>query len=158
MIKIKMTTESLANIKYNRELPKELTNTFRKTAYQMGDTLYKWLLADMKKPKSGRTYKSYFGVGGKFKNPKLVKASAPSETPAIRSGMFRKSVNFIVRGNKTLEWGSGKDNLATDYASALEFGTKKMQARQPLQRSMQANDGKIKALTNSNIKRVLNVR
>lgn len=157
-MKIKISTEGLANIKYNRELPKELTNVFRKTAYQIGDTLYKWLLVDMKKPKSGRVYKSYFGVKGRYKTPKLIKASAPSETPAVRSGMFRKSVNFIVRGNKTLEWGSGKDNLATDYASALEFGTRKMQARQPLQRSMKANDSKIKAMANSNIKKVLNVR
>ena len=152
---MKMTTEGLATLRRNRELPAELTVGFRKVAYQVGKTLHSWLLQDMKKPKSGREYKSYFGVGGKLKRPKLVRASAPSETPAVRTGNFRRSVNFIVRGNRTLEWGSGKDGFATGYNKALEFGSKNMKARAPLQRSMQANDGRIKAMAISNIEKVI---
>jgi hypothetical protein len=152
---MKMTTEGLATLKRNRELPAELSVGFRKVAYQVGKTLHSWLLQDMKKPKSGREYKSYFGVKGRLKKPKLLRASAPSETPAVRTGNFRKSVNFVVRGNKTLEWGSGENGLATEYNKALEFGSKNMQAREPLQRAMRAKDGEIKSLAIANIKKVV---
>jgi len=150
-----MTTEGLATLLKNRKLPQEISVAFRKTSYEIGKTLHNWLKQDMKKPKTGRQYKSYFGVGGKLKRPKLVRASAPSETPAVRPGNFRRSVNFIVRGNRTLEWGSGKDGFATGYNKALEFGSKNMKARAPLQRSMQANDGRIKAMAISNIEKVI---
>jgi len=152
---MKMTTEGLATLRRNRELPAELTVGFRKVAYQVGKTLHSWLLQDMKKPKSGKIYKSYFGVKGRFKQPKLITASAPSETPAVRTGNFRKSVNFVVRGNTKLEWGSGQDGLATEYNKALEFGSKNMKARAPLQRAMQAKDAEIKSLAINNIKKIV---
>ena len=152
---MKMTTEGLATLKRNRDLPAELSVGFRKVAYQVGKKLHSWLLQDMKKPKSGREYKSYFGVKGRLKKPKLLRASAPSETPAVRTGNFRKSVNFVVRGNKTLEWGSGQDGQATEYNKALEFGSKNMQARAPLQRAMQAKDANIKSLAINNIKKII---
>lgn len=151
---IYLTTESKALLLKNRNLPIEITNAFRKTAYMAGKTLLSWLKQDMKKPKSGKIYKSYFGVKGKYRQAKFITASAPSETPAIRTGNFRKSVDFTVIGNTKLEWGSGKGS-ATDYASALEFGTKKMQAREPLQRSMKANDDAIKAMSINNLKKVI---
>jgi hypothetical protein len=153
---MKMTTNgNLATLLKNKKLNKQVTDAYRKTAYQIGRTLRDWLLQDMKKPKSGREYPVYFGVRGRLKKPKLKRASAESETPAIRTGEFRKSINFIVRGNRTLEWGSGKDSFAIKYSKALEFGSKNMKARMPLQRSMQANEGRIKALAISNIEKVI---
>lgn len=151
---ITMTVASKLLLQKNRYLPIEITNAFRKTAYQSGKILLSWIKQDMKQPKTGRAYKSYFGVKGKYKQARFITASAPSETPAIRTGNFRKSIDFTVIGNTKLEWGSGK-GTATEYASALEFGTKKMQARQPLQRSMKANDGAIKALSIANIKKTI---
>jgi len=151
---IKMTVASKLLLQRNRSLPFEITNAFRKTAYQAGKTLLSWIKQDMKKPKTGRVYKSYFGVKGKYKQARFIRASAPSETPAVRTGNFRKSIDFTVIGNTKLEWGSGK-GTATNYAKALEFGTKKMQPRQPLQRSMKANDGAIKAMSIANIKKTI---
>lgn len=151
---IKMTVASKLLLQRNRNLPIEITNAFRKTAYQGGKILLSWIKQDMKQPKTGRVYKSYFGVKGKYKQARFITASAPSETPAVRTGNFRKSIDFTVIGNTKLEWGSGK-GTATDYARALEFGTKKMQARQPLQRSMKANDGAIKAMSIANIKKTI---
>lgn len=151
---ITMTVASKLLLQKNRNLPIEITNAFRKTAYQGGRILLSWIKQDMKQPKTGRVYKSYFGVKGKYKQAKFITASAPSETPAIRTGNFRKSVDFAVIGNTKLEWGSGKGS-ATEYASALEFGTQKMQAREPLQRSMKANDGAIKAMSIANIKKTI---
>ena len=156
---IKMTVASKLLLQRNRNLPAEISNAFRKTAYQGGKILLSWIRQDMKQPKTGRVYKSYFGVKGKYKQARFITASAPSETPAIRTGNFRKSIDFTVIGNTKLEWGSGK-GTATNYARALEFGTQKMQARQPLQRSMRANDGAIKAMSIANIKKTIfkNVR
>ena len=156
---IKMTVASKLLLQRNRNLPAEISNAFRKTAYQGGKILLSWIRQDMKQPKTGRVYKSYFGVKGKYKQARFITASAPSETPAIRTGNFRKSIDFTVIGNTKLEWGSGK-GTATNYARALEFGTQKMQARQQLQRSMRANDGAIKAMSIANIKKTIfkNVR
>lgn len=151
---ITMTVASKLLLQKNRDLPIQITNAFRKTAYQSGKILLNWIKQDMKQPKTGRAYKSYFGVKGKYKQVRFITASAPSETPAIRTGNFRKSIDFTVIGNTKLEWGSGKGS-ATEYARALEFGTQKMQARQPLQRSMKANDGAIKALSIANIKKTI---
>lgn len=143
-------------VRNNQFLPKNLTDTFRKTAYQMGKILYTWLKADMKMPKSGRLYPQYIGISGKkYKKPRLFRASSENETPAIRTGEFRKSINFVVRGNRELEFGSGKDGFASKYAKALEFGTKNMKARQPIQRAVNANESKMKAILNSNIRNVI---
>lgn len=154
MISIKLTNDSINFLSQNRKLPNEITINFRQIAYKAGRTLLTWLKQDMKNPKSGRKYKSYFGVGGKYKTFKFITASAPTETPAIRTGNFRKSVDFNVIGNTKLEWGSGK-GYATEYARALEFGTKRMKARQPLQRAMQANDKSIQAMSIAQIQKTL---
>lgn len=51
-------------------------------------------------------------------------ASAEGESPANRTGNYRKSVGFKVQGDKQLIFG----NAAT-YAGFLEIGTKRMKPR-----------------------------
>ena len=118
-------------MKFLYELPVENNKSkFVKGFFTSGKELVKDLKKDMKEPKSGRTYKIYRGVrGGKLKKPRLHIASAPSETPAILTGKFRKSVDFAVRGNRTLEFGANQS--APEYAEFLENGTSKMEAREP---------------------------
>lgn len=152
MIKISLTSESIKSLTRNRLLTQKISQAYRQTAYGIGKELHSWLLKDMKKPKTGRLYKQTEGVSGKLKNARLKRASAEDETPAIRTGNFRKSVNFQVLGNTKLIWGSGQDGFATKYNKALEFGSKNMKARQPLQRAMNANEGKLRALAINKIK------
>lgn len=135
----------------NNRLSKSISRGIRRGAYISGKELVADLKKDMSQKKSGRTYKIYKGVGGTLNRPRLYRASAPNETPGVRTGNFRKSIDFEVRGNKRLEFGSGKNGLA-DYAEYLENGTSKMQARKPIGRTVD----KFKNKVNSNITTEIN--
>ncbi len=104
-------------------LPQKVRRGIRRGAYLVGKSLVKGTVRDMnKKPKTGRTYKIYRGIGGKLlKRPRIHIASAPlTESPAVISGRLRKTVDFKVRGYKRLEFGAGGGGV--DYARILEIG------------------------------------
>ena len=150
--KIYLTDDSKSKIKNLVRVPENLRRDFRQAGYLIGKELTAWLKKDMKNPKSGKIYKSYFGVSGKLKKPKLARASSSNETPAIRTGAFRKSINFIA-GNNRVEFGSG-DGSAEKYAKILELGSKKMSARKPLQKTAEANEGKIREISSNVLKKL----
>lgn len=129
----------------NAALPNYITKGIRMGAYISGKQLVENLRKDMKLKKSGRTYKVYVGVSGALKKARLHTASAPSETPAVISGKFRKSVDFLVRGNRTLEFGSGNEGIAKEYAKVLELGSSKMAARKPLGRTVKKLEKQVKS-------------
>jgi len=132
-----------------KELPKNISQAIRRGAYISGKQLVATLKKDMSTKKSGKSYKVYTGVGGALKRPRLHKASSPRETPAVITGKFRKSIDFAVLGNSTLEFGSGSEGLAKDYAKVLELGSSKMAARQPLGRTVK----KLQNQVRTNIKK-----
>lgn len=66
----------------------------------------------------GRTGRTYFISG----NPHV--ASAPGEFPANRTGKLKKSMNYLVRGVREVEWGS-----ESPYSIFLEEGTENMAPR-----------------------------
>lgn len=156
MIKVKAGSDNEKTMKFLYELPVDLTKAIRQGFYTSGKQLVADLNKDMKAPKSGRTYKVYRGVSGKLKKPKLHVASAPSETPAIITGKFRKSVDFAVRGNRTLEFGANES--APEYAEFLENGTSKMQAREPFKRTVLKLKDKIKSNIDIQLKKALEGR
>jgi len=153
MIKVKAGSSNEKTMKFLYELPVDLTKAIRKGFYASGKQLVADLNKDMKAPKSGRSYKVYRGVSGKLKKPKLHIASAPSETPAIITGKFRKSVDFAVRGNRTLEFGANQS--APEYAEFLEKGTSKMEAREPFKRTVLKLKDKIKSNIDIQLKKAL---
>jgi len=107
----------------------------------------------MSQKKSGRSYKILKGIGGRgLKNYRVHTASSASETPAVITGTFRKSIDFLVRGNRTLEFGSGNEGLAKEYAKVLELGSSRMAARQPLGRTVRKLQNQVK----TNITREIN--
>lgn len=129
----------------NAKLPNHISKGIRKGAYISGKALVAELRSDMNRSKSGKTYKVTTGIGGKvLKKPRLHRASSSSEAPAVISGEFRKSVDFLVRGNRTLEFGSGNEGLAKDYAEVLELGSDKMAARKPLGRTVKKLENQVK--------------
>lgn len=153
MIKVTSGNENNKTMKFLYEMPVELTKAIRQGFYISGKQLVADLNKDMKMPKSGRTYKVYRGVSGKLKKPKLHIASSPSETPAIITGKFRKSVDFAVRGNRTLEFGANES--APEYAEFLEKGTSKMEAREPFKRTVLKLKDKIQSNIDTQLKKVL---
>lgn len=139
----------------NAQLPKKISQAIRRGAYISGKQLVADLRQDMSKKKSGRTYKIYTGVGGALKRPRLHKASSPSETPAVITGKFRKSIDFKVRGNRTLEFGSGNEGLAKDYAKVLELGSSRMAARKPLGRTVRKLQNQVRTNIKKEIDKVI---
>lgn len=157
MIKVKESPQNAITLKFLYEMPVELTKAIRQGFYTSGKQLVADLNKDMKAPKSGRIYKVYRGIGGaKLKKPRLHRASAPSETPAVITGKFRKSVDFAVRGNRELEFGANQS--APKYAEFLEKGTSKMEAREPFKRTVIKNKEKIKSNIDTRLKQVLGGR
>ena len=134
------------------KLPAHITKAIRMGAYISGKQLVAGLKKDMKKTKSGKRYRIYNGISGALKRPRLHKASSENETPAVITGKFRKSIDFKVLGNKTLEFGSGAHGLAKDYARILEVGSSKMAARQPLGRTVKKYQNQV----NTNIVKEIN--
>ena len=70
-----------------------------------------------KPPKTGRLYR----LPGRKKRHR---ASAPGQAPANRTGALAKSLDYQIRGNYEMEFGS-----KSEYAEFLENGTQKMKER-----------------------------
>jgi hypothetical protein len=154
MIKVSEGNQNEKTMKFLYEMPVELTRAIRKGFYISGRQLVENLNKDMKLPKSGKSYKVYRGIGGsKLKKSRVHIASAPNETPAIITGKFRKSVDFAVRGNRTLEFGANES--APEYAEFLEKGTSRMQARKPFERTVLKLKEKIKSNIDIELKKAL---
>lgn len=65
-------------------------------------------------------------------------SSAAGESPANRTGFYRRNASFIVRGSKELVFGD-----SAPYAGFLERGTKRMKARPGLQNAVRASERNI---------------
>ena len=76
----------------------------------------------LKKNKSGRVYTRKDKAGRRRRH----RASGPGQTPANRTGNYRKNIGFQIRGTRQLEFGVRN---GADYAGFLERGTSKMKAR-----------------------------
>jgi hypothetical protein len=86
------------------------------------------------KNKTGRLYIRVDKAGRRRKHV----ASAAGETPANRTGFYRKSRDFIVRTHKELVFGN-----TAEYSGFLERGTKRMAARPGLANAIKASERNI---------------
>ena len=66
---------------------------------------------------------------------KRHQASAAGESPANRTGNYRKSVGFNVSGSSELRFGN-----SAEYAGFLEVGTSRMKARPGLCNAIKENE------------------
>lgn len=95
----------------------------RDTFFDQGDKNVKYTRKEiLKRNKSGRLYK----IKGR-----LHRASAPGEYPANLSGKLRKGIGYKVRGSNSMEFGSKED-----YSKYLELGTKNMDPREFIGRTV----------------------
>lgn len=125
-------------------------DAMRRGLYISGKEMTKFLKGEMtKKGRSGRKYKIYKGLGGRLlKQPRIHTASTPQEWPAVITGDFRKSIDFLVKGFSRMEFGSGK-NFAEKYTKFLESRNK------PVQRTVSQFKGKVKTNINKEIEKAL---
>jgi len=76
--------------------------------------------AILARPRQGRVYTSRNKAGARRRHT----ASRASESPANRSGVYRKSIGFDVQDWENMEFGAG-----AEYAGYLENGTSRMAPR-----------------------------
>lgn len=90
---------------------------------RLGNELKKELNREvLKKDKSGRTYIRRDRAGRRRRHV----ASARGQTPANRTGTYRRAIGYQLRGGEQMEFGI-RDSV--DYAEFLEKGTRKMAPR-----------------------------
>lgn len=103
----------------------------------------------LEKPKSGRTYLIRRG-----KTRRKHVASAPGESPANRSGDYRRSVNFKLIGSTKLIFGAGDNEV--NYAGFLESGTKNMEPRPGLGNAVKESQRNGSQYISNNIEKFIN--
>lgn len=111
----------------------------------------------LEKPKSGRVYRIRRGS-------RIVRhrasAGAPAgpfnlgETPANRTGAYRRSIGYQVHGWEEMEFGSLEGRGADEYADFLENGTSNMLARPGIRNAYLTNQGNIVSTFENRIKEV----
>lgn len=148
MIKFTESKEGKKAMDAFMKLPAETERQMRRGLYISGKMLEHDLKKNItKKGRSGRIYTIYKGLGGRLlKKPKKHQASTPNELPAVISGDYRKSIGFKVLGSSRMEFGSGGNGKAKDYAEYLE------NRNQPLGKTVR----KLRNQINSNITKEIN--
>lgn len=124
-IKFKLDPSSKKTIRKLKSLGKTFEQGLRLGLYDSGVNMERWLKADMLASKSGVKYKG-----------SRKRSSAPGESPASQTGNLRNSIEFNVTGWDKLTFG-----YQVDYGKYLELGTKFIEERPGLQKSINANKG-----------------
>ena len=125
---LRMTPKSLQFVRGIEHHGHQIRQGARIALYNIGKKNVQHTRMLIKKgPKTGRLYR----IKGRKRRHR---ASAPGEAPANLTGRLRKSVNFNVSGYDQMEFGDGEM-----YGKFLETGTKKMEAREHLGKSVRAN-------------------
>lgn len=107
---------------HERRVKKGIKSAF----FVIGKSLNKEFKRQVKEdPKTGRIY---------FINGRRHQASAPGQTAANLTGVYRKSVGYKNKGSE-LEFGN-----SAKYAGWLEEGTKNMEARPGLKNTLKAEE------------------
>lgn len=112
--------ESAVNIEANTTFGVELG------LFRLGKDLIQSFNDQTKKRKSGKLYR----VPGRRRR---VRASSPGQSPAVRTGKYKKSVGYKIWGN-TMRFGN-----TAEYSGFLETGTSRMKARPGLGNAIKDN-------------------
>lgn len=115
--------------------------------YYLGRELRDGVRSQIKSgPKTGRLYRVK-------DRSRRIRASAPGEAPANRTGKLRRSVGFLVRGHQELEFGYLDD---VDYGIFVEVGTKNMKPRPALRKQVDKSEKSADQHFHREIKKALN--
>lgn len=87
----------------------------------------------LKKNKQGRVYLSKDRAGRRRRH----RASAPGQTPANRTGNYRRNIGYQLRGASELEFGVRE---GAPYAEFLEEGTRRMSPRPGVGNTVKATE------------------
>ena len=131
---LKMTEGSRNNTAFRHIIGADdlARHAIRKWLYDTGkDLMASFNKAVLAKPRAGREYISRDRRGRRRRHT----ASRAGESPANRTGFYRKSADFVVRGHQELLFG-----VEAEYGAFLELGTKRMAARPGLGNAVRASE------------------
>ncbi len=124
----------------------------RQGFFRLGSRLKQELNKEvLKKNKRGRTYIRKDRAGRRRRHV----ASAPGQTPANRTGNYRRNVGFQLRGSQQLEFGIRE---GAPYATFLENGTKKMEPRPGMGNAVKSTTRDARTFFDSSLETELNAR
>lgn len=124
------------------ELSHNTIRGIRQGWFRAGDQLKSRANEQIKaRPKNGRLYR----IKGR-----RHRASAPGESPANRTGTYRRSINYQIRGWRQMEFGA-----SADYAGFLERGTRRMEPRPGLQNAIDVEQNHIVSILENEIRKAI---
>lgn len=122
-----------------KAIDRDFVRGVRQAWFKTGRILLTQVQKDiLHKPKSGRVYRLR-------KGKRLVThtASAPGETPANFTGVYRKSMGFQIQGWRRMEFGSRSGSAP--YAKYLETGTSRMKARPGIGNALSSQENRVRS-------------
>jgi len=126
-----------------RHISPDMKSGIRAGFFKVGSQLRYTARQQMLEKKTGRLYR----ISGRSRR---LRASAPGESPASRTGRLRRSIGYQVSGD-SMQFGAGGRGSGVNYANFLEKGTPNMEARPLLLNAVTKNESKIETLFNDGI-------
>lgn len=136
---LRLSTGSALVVARINRIDRDFVRGVRRAWFRSGDLLVRQIRRDiLHKPKTGNLYRIKRGR-------RVINhiASAPGETAANLSGVYRRSMGYQIYGWRRLEFGSRSGSAP--YARYLETGTSRMRARPGLGNAIGAQYGAIQA-------------
>lgn len=145
-------TQNANVFKQINEIEDRTRRGIRQGFFRLGNDLVRTLRKQaLEKNKRGRTYIRKDRAGRRRRHV----SSAAGQTPANRTGTYRKNAGYQLRGSEQLEFGIRE---GAPYAAFLEQGTKKMAPRPGLGNSVRANQRNARTDFDSALDRELNAK
>ncbi|PNX51996.1 MAG: hypothetical protein BV456_00960 [Thermoplasmata archaeon M8B2D] len=141
-IRIEITREGQKNIDNLSKVPQACLNAMRQSLYEIGKML-------VKQTSDNILHTKKTGILYRYKS-RRIRASAPNEFPANRSGRNRKSIQFHVLGKRSMIFGAD-----APYSKFLEDGTRKMESRNFLLRTIKETTGRQKKILYNQTRRFI---
>lgn len=111
MIQIIGCAKNADVFKHIKKIPAMTRRGISKAFLDIGPAIIKEASNDMKKTKSGRTYRVYFSKKGRrLKKGRLHRASSRGESPAILSGTLLRSLGFNRKTFTSLTIGASAEH------------------------------------------------
>ena len=124
----------------------------RQGFFRLGARLKQKLNEDvLKKNKRGRIYTRKDRAGRRRRH----QASSPGQTPANRTGNYRRNIGFQIRGSRQLEFGIRE---GAPYAVFLEDGTGRMKPRPGVGNAVRATTRDARGFFDSSLEAELNAK
>ncbi len=152
MLSVRSGNQNARVFRQINEIEGRTDRGIRQGFFRLGNDLVRTLRRQvLERNKRGRTYIRKDRAGRRRRHI----ASAAGQTPANRTGNYRKNAGYQLRGSQQLEFGIRE---GADYGLFLEEGTKNMAPRPGLGNAVKANQRNARTDFDNSLDRELNAQ